>query len=100
MRGATLTAGGTAEAIAWSLDKKIFSHARSLLYKWREQHEKMYGAGSWAAAGGPDPESIGIHRLGEDTLLMSDTCNAARACKRLLAEAVVTACEKSPSRSA
>ena len=87
MRGATLTAGGTAEAIAWSIDRKIFTHARELLVGWKAAHEKQYGAGSWAAAGGPDPESIGIHRLSEESLLMSDTCNAARACKQLVAEA-------------
>ena len=87
MRGATLTAGGTAEAIAWSIDKNIFSHARRLLEGWRSEHESKHGAGSWAAAGGPAPGSIGLNRLTENTLLMSDTCNAARKCKRLLAEA-------------
>ena len=87
MRGATLTAGGTAAAIAWSIDRKIFTHARELLVKWRAAHEKQYGEGSWVAAGGPDPESIGIHRLSEESLLMSDTCNAVRACKLLVAEA-------------
>jgi hypothetical protein len=91
MRGATLTAGGTAAAIAWSIDHKIFKHARALLVGWRAAHEKEYGEGSWAAAGGPDPESIGIHRLSEESLLMSDTCNAARACKRLVAEAALKA---------
>ena len=86
MRGATLTAGGTAEAIAWSIDRKIFSHARQLLLGWKAEHEKQFGIGSWATAGGPEPEAIGIHRLSEQTLLMSDTCNGARACKRLVAE--------------
>ena len=89
MRGATLTAGGTAEAIAWSIDNKLFKHARRLLEEWRTAHERRYGAGSWAAAGGPAPGSIALHRLTENTLLMSDTCNAARACKRLLAEAAM-----------
>ena len=28
---------------------------------------------------------VGIHRLAEDALIMSDTCNAARAAKRMLA---------------
>ena len=91
MRGATLTAGGTAEAISRGIDRKIFAHARRLLTEWSAAHEKMYGKGSWAAAGGPSPESIGLHRLSEETLLMSDTCNAARACKRLVAVAAVSA---------
>ena len=89
MRGATLTAGGTAEAIAWSIERKIFLHARELLVGWKAQHEETYGEGSWAVAGGPDPEAIGLHRLSEQTLLMSDTCNAARSCKRLLQEAAM-----------
>ena len=89
MRGASLTAGGTAEAISWSIDKKIFAHARRLLEEWRTEHERRFGAGSWAAAGGPAPGSIAMHRLTEDTLLMSDTCNAARACKRLIAAAAM-----------
>ena len=91
MRGATLTAGGTASALAWLIERKIFTHARTLLKGWKEQHESQHGSGSWAAAGGPDPESIGIHRLTDDTLVMSDTCNAARATKRLIEEAAVAA---------
>ena len=38
MRGATLTAGWTAEAVAWSIDKKIFAHARRLLVELRAAH--------------------------------------------------------------
>ena len=91
MRGAALTAGGTAEAIAWSVDTKVFSHARRLLKEWRAAHEQRFGAGSWAAAGGPAPGSIGMNRLTENTLLMSDTCNAARKCKRLIAAAAMEA---------
>jgi hypothetical protein len=60
-------------------------HGRRLLTEWRQWHEKLFGAGSWAKAGGPEPDCIGLHRLSEETLIMSDTCNAARACKRLLA---------------
>ena len=47
------------------------------------------GAGSWAAAGGPPLENTGLHRLSEDTVLMSDTCNAARCTKRLDGEAIM-----------
>ena len=84
-RGATLTAGGTAADISSSIEIKIFQHARSLLVGWRERHERRFGAGSWAADGGPDPSQVGIHRLADHVLLMSDTCNGARAAKRMLA---------------
>ena len=58
MRGATLTAGGTSEEIAKSIDTKIFSHARRLLAGWKAEHEKKFKEGSWAADGGPSPESV------------------------------------------
>ena len=61
MRGATLTAGGKSEELAKSIDVKIFSHGRRLLHGWRADHEKSFGPGSWAADGGPDPESVGLH---------------------------------------
>lgn len=57
---------------------------------WIAQHEKLHGEGSWAAAGGPSPDSIGLHRLAEDTVLMTDTCNAARCTRRLLGDAILT----------
>ena len=43
----------------------------------KERHEAMFGAGSWAAAGGPDPENLGMHRLSENTVIMGDTCSTA-----------------------
>ena len=86
LRGATLTAGGTAQQITKEINEQIFAHAKTLIIGWRAAHEAKFCAGSWAAAGGPDPESIGIHRLAEQSLLMSDTCNAARATKQLVAE--------------
>ena len=86
LRGATLTAGGTSEAVAADIEKNIFQHARRLLIEWKAVHEAKFGKDSWATAGGPDPESIGVHRLSAETLIMSDTCNAARKAKRLLCE--------------
>ena len=85
LRGATLTAGGTAEKVAASIEKNLFVHGRSLLAGWKAVHERLHGEGSWAAADAAEPESIGLHRLSEHTLIMSDTCNGARATKRLLA---------------
>ena len=86
MRGVTLTAGGTSEEISKSIDTEIFAHCRRLLRGWKVEHEKQFGAGSWAAAGMPDPATLGLHRLAEQTLLMSDTCNGARLAKQLLAK--------------
>ena len=91
MRGVTLTAGGTAEAISKDIEHKLFTHARRLLSLWKEEHERIYGTGSWAKASMPLPDNIGLHRLSENAVLMSDTCNAARATKRLLAEMAETA---------
>jgi hypothetical protein len=86
-RSATLTAGSTAEAIAASIDTNIFSHGRHRLAGWKELHEKKFGAGSWRRAGAPVPESLGMHRLSENTVLMSDTCSTAEKTKRIVAEA-------------
>ena len=94
LRGATLTDGGTAEKISASIEKKLFVHGRSLLTGWKAEHQKLFGDGSWAAAGGADAASIGLHRLSENTLLMSDTCNGARATKRLLAAMAEVAGQK------
>ena len=85
-RGATLTAGGTAEAIAKSIDTKLMSHGRQLISGWRDQHESMFGKGSWAAAGGPDSENLGMHRLAENTVIMGDTCSTAEKTKRIVCE--------------
>lgn len=86
MRGVTLTAGGTAEAISKDIEEKLFVHARRLLTLWKTEHEHMFGEGSWAKANMPSADNIGLHRLSVFAVLMSDTCNAARATKRLLAE--------------
>ena len=91
-RGATLTAGGTAEAIASDIDVKIFSHCRRMINLFKQAYEKRQGIGSWKRDGLPDPDCVGIHMLASSgALVMSDTCNAARACKRLVATAAETA---------
>ena len=85
MRGVTVSSSGKAVHLAAAIEKDIFSHGRTLLSGWSEQHEKTFGSGSWAAAGGPAPDSIGLHRLSKHAVLVSDTCNGARATKRLVA---------------
>ena len=86
MRGVTLTTGGTAKEIAADIDEKLFTHARRLLTLWKAEHERMHAEGSWEKAGMPAADNVGLHRLSENAVLMSDTCNAARATKRLVAE--------------
>ena len=94
LRGLSLLAeGGTSKALLAHIEHRIFSYARRLLSIWQQGYEKAHGAGSWAAVGGPSPDNIGLHRLAEDTVLMSDTCNGARCTKRLLAKAVIAAVE-------
>ena len=81
-----LPSGGTSKAVLDHIETRIFAYSRRMLTLWMQTHEKKHGAGSWAAAGGPSPENIGLHRLCEDTVLMSDTCNGARCTKRLVAQ--------------
>ena len=83
--------GGTSKAVLKHIETRILAYSRAILAKWVEVHEKQHGLGSWAAAGGPSPENIGLHRLCEDTVLMTDTCNGARCTKRLLTESIVQA---------
>jgi len=84
LRGLTiLPEGGTSKALLEHIEKRYFVYSRRMLTLWQEAHEKEHGAGSWAAAGGPSPENIGLHRLCDDTVLMSDTCNGARCTKRM-----------------
>ena len=95
LRGLTiLPDGGKSAAILAHIERRIFAYSRAILTYWKEEHERENGAGSWVAVGGPDTENIGIHRLCEDTVLMSDTCHGARCTKRLLAEAIMLAIEK------
>jgi hypothetical protein len=79
LRGlSVLPDGGKSVAVLKHIEERIFAHSRRLLTGWKEGYEKANGEGSWARAGGPSPENIGLHRLAEDTVLMTDTCAAAR----------------------
>lgn len=91
LRGAFLIPGGTAVQVAASIEKDLFAHCRRLLCQWRSKHEELHGVGSWERDGGACPDNIGLHRLSEHTLLISDTCNAARCARRLLGTMAVDA---------
>ena len=51
------------------IETRIFAYSRRVLTQWQAAHEKEHKRGSWAAAGGPSPENIGLHRLAEHTVL-------------------------------
>ena len=89
-RGGALTAGGTSEYIASEI-AQLFAHSRELLQDWKAVHEEQCGSGSWEAASAPNPSAVGMHRLCENTVLESDTCNGARKAKRLVLVAVMAA---------
>ena len=89
-----LPAGGSSAAILAHIDKNILAYSRRMLTLWMDEYEKLNGNGSWAADGGPSPENIGLHRLCEDTVLMSDTCFGARCTKRMLAAAIMQAIQE------
>ena len=91
LRGlSVLPEGGTSAAVLKHIESRIFSHSRRLLTEWKAEYERENSQGSWAAAGYPSPDNIGLHRLAEDTVLSTDTCNGARCTRRLLAEATLT----------
>ena len=76
--------------VAAAVESKLFDHGRRLLRLWKAQHESKFGAGSWE---GPEPSALGMHQLGNNTVIMSDTCNAARAAKTLLVDKIAEAVE-------
>eukprot|EP00966_Prymnesium_polylepis_P330697 7386316-Prymnesium_polylepis.1 len=81
-----LTAGGSAEAIAKSIDTNIFSYGRLQLEGLKKVCDAKFGEGTWVAEGGPEPDSLGMHRLSENTVIMGDNCSTAEKTKRLLIE--------------
>ena len=89
LRGAFVIPGGTAEQVSAAMESKLFAHCRKLLRKWKALYEKECGAGSWPY---PDPSRLGYHQLG-GALIISDTCNAARAAKRLIMQMAAAAIE-------
>ena len=82
--------GGTSEYIASEV-AELFVHSRELLEGWKVVHEEQCGSGSWEAAGAPEPSTVGLHRLSENAVLQSDTCNGARKAKRLVKVAALAA---------
>lgn len=91
LRAAYCPTGGTAEKCVESIDKKCFSRLRNMLRQWQAKFQDMFPNDVWT---GPDPSSCGLHRLGGGGSIMSDTCNAARASKKLLATLIAKEVEE------
>lgn len=97
LRAAYCPTGGTAEKCVESIDKKCFSRLRTILRKWEAKFTEMFPEEVWT---GPDPSRCALHRLGGGGAIMSDTCNTARASKRLLAELIAKEVEEHVSSEA
>lgn len=88
LRAAFLIPGGCSDQVARAMETKVFSRSRKLLERWKQIYEAKYG--TWP---GPNPVQLGYHRLA-GSLIMSDTCTAARAAKRLIIEMAAAEVEK------
>lgn len=88
LRAAFLIPGGCADQVARAMELKVFARARRLLEGWQKVHEARFGV--WP---GPKPSQLGYHRLVQ-SLIMSDTCNAARAAKRMIIDMAAGAAEE------
>lgn len=85
LRAAYCPYGGTSELVVKSIDERCCARLREFLRRWRQQFLKMFPDATWT---GPDANLCSLHRLGGGGSIMSDTCNAARCAKRLLADLV------------
>ena len=91
LRCAFVHEAGTAEIVAGSIDSKVLRRLKSRLELVKETWLQLNSGKAWK---GPDPENIGLHRLGDGMMLMSDTCNGARAAKRVLQTLIESSVEE------
>lgn len=85
LRAAYCPQGATSELCVQSIERRCCSRLRDMLRRWEAQFHQMYPKEIWT---GPDANECSLRRLGGGGAIMSDTCNAARCAKRLLAELV------------
>lgn len=85
LRAAYCPLGGTSALQVQSIEAKCFSRLRDSLRRWKETFQKMYPQEEWT---GPDPRLCSLHRLGGGGALVTDTCNAARKARELLADLI------------
>lgn len=85
LRAAYCPLGGTSDLQVKSIEAKCFSRLRDYLRRWEAMFRKMHPNGEWT---GPDASHWSLHRLGGGGAIVTDTCNAARKARGLLAELV------------
>lgn len=85
LRAAYCPMGGTSELVVKSIETKCFTRLRDLLRRWKATFESLYPGEPWT---GPDPSQCSLHRLGGHGAIISDTCNAARKSRALLASLI------------
>lgn len=85
LRAAYCPLGGTSELITASIETKCFSRLRDFLRRWKAMFESIFPSDTWT---GPDPSKCSLHRLGGGGAIITDTCNAARRSRQLLAEEI------------
>eukprot|EP00965_Chrysotila_dentata_P210387 6185857-Pleurochrysis_carterae.AAC.3 len=91
LRGTFVMPGVTAAHVVDAVEKNLFARGRKYLWRWMVKLKEMRAAGAACAAwSGPRPCELSLERLA-GSLIMSDTCNAARATNRQLAAVVVPA---------
>lgn len=87
LRAAYCPMGSTSELVVKSIETRCLSRLRDMLRRWRSMFERMFPGELWT---GPDPAMCSLHRLGGGGAIMSDTCNAARRAKQVLAEEIAS----------
>ena len=85
LRGAYISAGGTAEAIANAIELRCFVRGRDFLRRWEATCRRMYPQHKWQ---GPDPNRLSLARLAGGGAFQGDTCNTAQLTKEILADMV------------
>lgn len=91
LRAAYCPQGATSALCVESIERRCCSRLRDMLRRWEMQFYKMYPNEIWT---GPDANDCSLRRLGGGGAIMSDTCNAARCAKGLLAELVAKQVEE------
>eukprot|EP00965_Chrysotila_dentata_P254042 6211741-Pleurochrysis_carterae.AAC.11 len=93
MRRAFVIEVGTAEQVVNAVAKKVFTRGRKLLARWLDKFNAVAADGGGTAWIGPQPNDLAVARLA-GSLVMIDTCNAARTTKRRLAAVVEAAAQQ------
>lgn len=91
LRAAYCPMGGTSELVVQSIESRCLSRLRDLLRRWKTTFEAMFPTDHWT---GPDPALCSLHRLGGGGAIVSDTCNAARRSRKLLADLIAAQVEE------